>query len=147
MNNFSNIKEISIVDENTAYPELPFLGITVPAGFPSPARDYIENSLNLNELLVSHPASTYFVRVEGFSMVDANILHDDILIVDRSLEIIDNQIVIAIIDGEIIVKRLKIKNNEYWLCPENKDYQAVKVETWMDFCIWGVVTWILHKAR
>jgi DNA polymerase V len=128
------------------YAKCPMLGINVPAGFPSPARDYIEDILDLNELMNVNPASTYFVRVEGLSMIGANITDGDILVVDRSVEVSNNKIVIAIIDGDITVKRLKIKNNEYWLCPENDKFKPVKIETWMNFSIWGVVTWVIRQT-
>ena len=119
--------------------------LCTPVGFPSPARDYRENSLDLNNLMIANPQSTYFVRVEGYSMKNANIYPEDILVVDRSLPIVNNQIVVAILDGEFVVKRLKIKDNIYWLCPENDEYQAVRIEEWMDFSVWGVVTWVIQK--
>ena len=124
----------------------PMLEINVPAGFPSPARDYIENSLDLNELMVPHPVATYFVKVEGESMSDANISPGDILVVDRSLDATDGKIVIAVIENELTVKRLKINNGEYWLYPENEKFEPVKIEDWMNFFVWGVVTFVVHKA-
>ena len=117
----------------------------VSAGFPSPARDYSEKLIDLNELLTPNSASTYFLRVDGYSMINANIQHNDILVVDRSIEPQNNMIIIAVIDGEITVKRLKIKDNGYWLYPENEKFKPVKIEEWMDFMIWGVVVWVLHK--
>lgn len=135
----------SITDNSSAM--YPLLGINVPAGFPSPARDYIENILDLNDLLIAHPAATYFVKVEGYSMSLANIFPGDILVVDRSAEIANNKIIIAVLDGELTVKRLKIKNNDYWLYPENDKFKEIKIESWMNFSIWGVVTWIIHKSK
>ena len=132
---------------NETLPKCPLLGTEVSAGFPSQAHDYIENLLDLNELMIVNPASTYFVRVDGFSMVNANILSGDILVVDRSVEVSNNKIIIAVIDGEVTVKRLKIKNNEYWLYPESDKFKPLKIESWMSFTIWGVVTWIIHKTR
>lgn len=123
----------------------PLIGMKVPAGFPSPAQDYIEDSLDLNEYLVSHPASTYFVRVDGESMINSGIYPDDILIVDRSLEATHNRVVIAFLDGELTVKRLKIKNGKYLLVPDNQAYPPIKIEEWMDMTIWGVVTYVIHK--
>ncbi|MCL2065229.1 MAG: translesion error-prone DNA polymerase V autoproteolytic subunit [Candidatus Cloacimonetes bacterium] len=117
-----------------------------PVGFPSPARDYFDGILDLNELMVLNPVSTYFVKVEGHSMVNANILHNDILVIDRATKPENNKIVIACLDGELIVKRLKIKGHEYWLYPENDMLQAIKIESWMDFTIWGVVMWVIHKT-
>ncbi|MCB5231058.1 MAG: translesion error-prone DNA polymerase V autoproteolytic subunit [Candidatus Cloacimonetes bacterium] len=117
----------------------------IPAGFPSPAQDYIEGTLDLNEFLISHPASTYFVRVEGNSMINAGIFPDDLLIVDRSLEPSHNKVVIALVDGELTVKRLKVIDGRYILAPENEDYEPIEVEEWMDMLVWGVVTYVIHK--
>ncbi|PKN79043.1 MAG: peptidase S24 [Candidatus Cloacimonetes bacterium HGW-Cloacimonetes-1] len=124
----------------------PLIGAHVPAGFPSPAQDYIEGSLDLNEFLIAHPSSTFFVRVDGYSMIDAGIFPDDILIVDRSLDAINNKIVIAILDSELTVKRLKIIGNKYWLYPDNPEYQPICIEEDIEFYIWGVVTYVIHKV-
>jgi len=124
----------------------PIMDVKAPAGFPSPARDYIENSLDLNELMVPNPPATYFIQVEGYSMSYARILPGDILVVDRSVEPSDGKIVIAVIDGDLTVKRLRIKDGEYWLCPENKDFKPVKIEDYMNFSVWGVVMWVIHRS-
>ncbi len=126
--------------------ERPLLGPRVPAGFPSPAQDYIEATLDLNEYLIQHPHSTFFVRAEGYSMINAGIQPDDILIVDRSLEAVNNRIVIAVLDGELTVKRLKITAGYYWLVPDNPSYEAIRIDEDIDFVIWGVVTHIIHKV-
>lgn len=123
----------------------PLIGMKIPAGFPSPAQDYVEDSLDLNEHLVPRPASTYFVRVEGDSMIDAGIFPDDILIVDRSLEANHNKVVIAVVDNELTVKKLKIKNGKYYLVPENTNYPSIEIEEWMDMVIWGIATYVIHK--
>jgi DNA polymerase V len=119
----------------------------VQAGFPSPADDYIENQLDLNELVVQHPAATFFVRVEGESMRDANIHTGDILVVDRSLEGTHGKIVIAIMNGEFTVKRLSKTAAGTFLVPENPKYPSFKIEPDSDFQIWGVVTYVIHKTR
>ncbi|PKN75562.1 MAG: peptidase S24 [Candidatus Cloacimonetes bacterium HGW-Cloacimonetes-2] len=124
----------------------PLIGTSVPAGFPSPATDYIEGSLDLNEYLIQHKASTFFVRAAGYSMINAGIGPDDILIVDRALEAVHKRIVIAIVNGEFTVKRLRIENGEYWLAPENDDYEPLKIEEDSAFTIWGVVTYVIHKV-
>jgi len=142
----NEIVDVDIVI-NQSFTKCPLFETSVAAGFPSQAHDYIENILNLNELMINNPAATYFVRVEGSSMIGANIFSGDILVVDRSIEIVDNKIIIGVIDGEVTVKRLKIKNNEYWLHPENMKYKPLKIESWMNFTIWGVVTWIIHKTK
>ena len=125
----------------------PLIGSVVPAGFPSPAQDYIEENLDLNEFLIAHPSATYFVRVEGFSMVDAGIFPGDILIVDRSLEPVHKKIVIAIVDGDLTVKRLWQEKNKWFLMPENSDFPMTEVTKDMEFTIWGVVVYSLHKTN
>jgi len=125
--------------------ERPLLGSHVPAGFPSPAQDYIEASLDLNDFLIPHPIATYFIRVEGYSMVEAGIQPDDLLIVDRSLEAINNKVVIAVLDGELTVKRLNIIDGIYWLVPANSAYDPIRIDENIDFVIWGVVTYVIHK--
>ena len=140
--------KIYSMDELSEYcPKIPLMEFGVPAGFPSPARDYVENCLSLNELMIRNPPATYFVRIEGFSMIGANLRNGDIVIVDKSIEPYSNSIVIAVIDGEVTVKRLKIIKGEYWLYPENDRYNAMKISKNDDFTIFGVVTWILHQAR
>ncbi|GAB1366373.1 translesion error-prone DNA polymerase V autoproteolytic subunit [Candidatus Cloacimonadaceae bacterium] len=124
----------------------PLMASKINAGFPSPAQDYIEGKLDLNEHLIVHEASTFFVRVEGYSMQGAGILPDDILIVDRALEATHNRIVIAILDGELTVKRLHIEDSQYYLVPENEDYSPILIDEDMDFMIWGVVTYVIHKV-
>lgn len=118
--------------------------VPVTAGFPSPAEDYIEGKLDLNKHLIKHPAATFFVRVAGDSMIDAGIHPGDILIVDRSLEPANKKVVIAIIDGELTVKRIRINKGRIYLIPENKKYKPIEIEKEMDFDIWGVVTNVIH---
>lgn len=117
----------------------------VQAGFPSPADDFIERSLDLNEHLISHPSATFFVRVSGDSMIGAGIHHNDILIVDRSLKPKSDSIIIAVLNGELTVKRLKIKENSYSLVPENPEYEVIHVNEDMEFQVWGVVTSVVHQ--
>lgn len=124
----------------------PMLGNRIPAGFPSPAQDYIETMLDLNEFLVQHPAATFYVRAEGYSMIGAGIYPDDIVIVDRALDSVSGNIIVAVYDGELALKRLRIENDEYFLCPENPEFQPIKVNQELEFSIWGVVTYVIHKA-
>jgi len=132
--------------ERRAELELPLYLSTVQAGFPSPAEDYIDKKLDLNEQLVRHPAATFFVRVDGDSMRDAGVTSGDILVVDRAVEPRDGHIVIAALDGELTVKRLRRKNGQVLLVPENSDYAPVTVGPEASFEVWGVVTYIIHKA-
>jgi|GEM_PF-994542 len=115
-----------------------------PAGFPSPAHEYLENRLDLNQHLIKHPAATFFVRVSGDSMIGAGIFPGDMLIVDRSLEATDKKVVIAVLDGELTVKRLRRSASEVWLTPENSAYKPIRVNDKEQFEIWGVVTNVIH---
>lgn len=124
----------------------PLIGPRIPAGFPSPAQDYLEGSIDLNQHLIQHPASTFFLRVDGYSMVGAGIHPDDILIVDRSLDATSNRIIVAIYDGELTVKRLRIEGDQYYLCPENPEFPVIQVSTDLDFLVWGVVTYVIRKV-
>jgi len=122
----------------------PLYACGVSAGFPSPADDYIDRSLDLNELLIPHPAATFFVRVAGDSMTGAFLNHDDILVVDRSLEASDGSIVIAVVDGELTVKRLRINENGCRLVAENPDYPEVGFTDNSSCEVWGVVRAVVH---
>jgi DNA polymerase V len=122
----------------------PLFSCGVTAGFPSPAEDYIDQRLDLNELLIENPAATFFVRVAGDSMTGAGINHDDILIVDRSLEPVSGKIVIAVINGELTVKKLLIDEQRCLLVAENPDYAPLKINPETGCEIWGVVTSVIH---
>jgi DNA polymerase V len=122
----------------------PLFSCGVTAGFPSPAEDYIDQRLDLNELLIENPAATFFVRVAGDSMTGAGINHGDILIVDRSLEPVSGKIVIAVISGELTVKRLRIDEQRCLLVAENPDYGPLEVSPETGCEIWGVVTSVIH---
>ncbi|MFA6471543.1 MAG: translesion error-prone DNA polymerase V autoproteolytic subunit [Candidatus Latescibacterota bacterium] len=117
----------------------------VPAGFPSPADDYMEGSLDLNTHLIKHPSATFFVRAIGDSMKNAGIYTGDILIVDRSLEAVDNTVVIAVVNGELTVKRLKKESSLLSLVSDNDEYAPIPISEDMDFSIWGVVTTVIHE--
>ncbi len=119
--------------------KLPFFGTSVNAGFPSPADDFVERKLDLNEYLIKHPAATFFVRATGDSMKNIGIHSGDLLIVDRSLDVVDGKIVIAAIDGEFTVKRVKKINGELFLVPENENYKPIKIDSEDEFQIFGVV--------
>ncbi|WP_319779383.1 translesion error-prone DNA polymerase V autoproteolytic subunit [Maridesulfovibrio sp.] len=126
--------------------ELPLLLSEVIAGFPSPADDYIDKKMDLNEQLISNKAATFLVRAYGDSMLDANIRQGDILVVDRSMDAHNNSIIIAVVDGELTVKRIKQQEGRLFLIPENQDYSALEITAETSFEVWGVVTYIIHKA-
>ncbi len=127
--------------------KVPLYASAVSAGFPSPADDYLELSLDLNKYLIKHPAATFYVRVKGDSMINAGIHDGDLLIVDKSVEPENNDVVVCVINGEFTVKRLKKVNEEIYLIPENSHYQAVKISENMDFQVWGVVTYTIHQPK
>lgn len=124
---------------------LPMAGSNISAGFPSPADDYMERTMDLNEHLVRHPSATFFVRVSGDSMLDAGIHHGDLLVVDRSVEPVEGKVVIAVMNGELVVKRLSKRNGKMYLVAENTGYPAIEVHGELDFLIWGVVTHVIHE--
>lgn len=124
----------------------PLFTSKISAGFPSPADDYIDKHLSLDEYCVQNPASTFFLKVQGDSMIDAGIYPDDLLIVDKSLDAKHGKIVIAVLDGELTVKRLSIAGGKVHLVPENKKLKPIEVSELSELNIWGVVTNVIHKA-
>lgn len=132
--------------DNVKLGEVPLFGNSVPAGFPSPAEDYLDMDLNLHEYLVQNPAATFCVRVVGDSMLEANIRSGDVMVVDRALDPVNNSIVLAVLDGDFTVKRIRKNKNDLYLMPANENYQPLKITKEMDFQVWGVVTFIIHKA-
>ena len=125
----------------------PFFSSPIKAGFPSPAEDFIEKNLDLNEHLIKHPAATFFVRVEGRSMENVGIFQDDILIVDRALTPSNGKIIVAILNGEFTVKRILLKKKKLFLIPENSNYEPIEITEEMDFQVWGIVTYAIHACR
>lgn len=125
---------------------LPLFLESVSAGFPSPADDYLESRLDLNDYLIRNPSATFFVRVSGDSMTDAGIYSGDILIVDRSLNPKEGNIIIAVIDGELLVKRLHYSKSKIYLLPENRKYKPIEITKEMGFEVWGVVTTVIHSV-
>ena len=122
----------------------PLLGVRVPAGFPSPADDYIEARINLNDYIITHPAATFYYRAEGNSMVDAGIFDGDLLVVDNSLTPQDNDIVVAIIDGERTLKQIKLSGGKIFLFPKNVKYKPIEITESMNITVSGVVVCNIH---
>ena len=142
----SRIEEFKRLIANPDAEKVAFYGSSVRAGFPSPADDYIEDYLDLNEFLIKHPAATFLVRAKGDSMIDVSIRSGDILIVDRSIEPTHGKIVIAALDGELTVKHLYLKNNETKLVPANPNYPDIIITDESEILIWGVVTNVIHQV-
>jgi DNA polymerase V len=143
MYSYAAVEAVFCPDRSTRWAR-PLFMTAVSAGFPSPAEDYVEGRLDLNRHLIRHPVATFYVRVSGDSMIDAGIHPGSILIVDRAVEADDGDIVIARINDELCVKRLRIQDGRVWLIPENELYQPIEVIDGMDFEVWGRV---MHSIR
>lgn len=124
--------------------ELPYVDVGISAGFPSPADDFIELTIDLNRELIKHKDSTFFAKVKGDSMKNAGIFDGDLLIIDKSLEPQDGKIAICQIDGDFTVKRIKKENGVVWLIAENEDYKPIKVTEENELMIWGIV---IHSIK
>lgn len=127
--------------------KIPELLWRVQAGFPSPADDYIERHIDLNEQLIQNPSSTFLVRVEGESMTGAGIYPGDVLVVDKSKTPNNNDVIIAVLEGEFTVKRFSKSSTGTYLIPANPSFKPVKLDENSDFTIWGVVTTVLHNPN
>lgn len=130
--------------ERTTKMRLPLYLNPVAAGFPTATEDYIDANIDLNRHLVKHPDSTFLVRVIGESMKDAGIHPNDMLIVDRSIEVTSGQVVIAVVNGELTVKRISHHQNKLWLMPENEAFRPIEIDEHTDLHVWGVVTNVIH---
>jgi DNA polymerase V len=141
----SLLKSTQLYLQHQGY-HIPLYRSKVPAGLPAPADEALEKNLDLNQYLIKHPKHTFCVRASGHSMIDAGIYENDLLIVDRSLEAKNGKIVIAAIDGQLTVKRLKKeKNGKLFLLPENKKYKPIEVKEGSEIYIWGVVISVIHS--
>lgn len=140
-----HISEISRPELHSETLGAPLFTINVSAGQPLPADDEVDCLLDLNQLLIRHPQDTFFVRVEGDSMLGAGIHSDDLLVVDRRIEAKDNHIVIASVNHEFTVKRIMHDNQGIWLMPENDEFSPINVREFDEFKVWGVVTSVIHR--
>jgi DNA polymerase V len=132
------------IPDYTTELELPLVQTGISAGFPSPADDFIELTIDLNKFLVKHKDTTYFARVKGHSMKNAGIYDGDLLVIDKSLSPQDGKIAICQIDGEFTVKRIKIEKDIVWLIAENEDFKPIKVTPENELMIWGIV---IHSIK
>ena len=146
LNKISESEELEFYSaETTTELKIPLFESGVSAGFPSPADDYLDLPIDLNEFLIKHPTATFYVRVKGNSMEGAGIRNGDLLIVDRAEEPRNKSIVLGIIDGEFTVKRIKKKGSDLYLMPDNPEFKPIKINDNMNFQVWGVVTYVVHK--
>lgn len=142
----TGIQSISLIDTSVEA-SLPMALDSIKAGFPSAAEDFMERDLDLNELLIKHKAATFMVKVDGSSMVNAGIYHDDILVVDKSLDADNEDVIIAVVDGELTVKRYVNKGGRRELVAESDDFPNIKLDDVGELLIWGVVTTNLRRFR
>lgn len=138
--------DIYLADVATDLP-LPFADEGVSAGFPSPASDYLDLTIDLNRALVDNPVSTFYARVKGNSMQDAGIQNGDVLVVDRALTADNGDIIVAFLNAEFTVKRLRFAEGACLLLPANQDYPQIQVCESDDFRVWGVVTFVIKNVR
>ncbi|MFG6385757.1 MAG: translesion error-prone DNA polymerase V autoproteolytic subunit [Muribaculaceae bacterium] len=145
------MKEIEIYssDLHTVL-SMPYADGGIRAGFPSPAQDYIDRSLDLNRDLISHPAATFYARVVGVSMIDAGIDEGDILVIDRALTPRQGDIVVAFINGEFTVKYIDLSQQDFGkilLKPANDKFEPITISDNDEFTVWGVVSKIIKNLR
>lgn len=131
----------------TSHIPLPFADQGIQAGFPSPAQDYISESIDLNREIVQHPASTFYGRVSGESMINDGINPDDIIVIDRSLEPHDGDLAVCCLDGEFTLKRIHLEKDKVWLIPANEEFDPILVTPEDRFEIWGIVTYTIKRNR
>lgn len=125
---------------------LPLCDSGISAGFPSPADDFLDASIDLNKIFIKNKDATFYGRVKGDSMIGAGLNDGDLLIIDKSIEPKDGKIAVCFIDGDFTVKRIKITKDIIWLVAENKNYQPIKVTKDNDFTIWGIVTNVIKSV-
>ena len=138
--------EIHLPDTSSQMP-LPFAEGGIRAGFPSPAQDYISESIDLNTELIAHPAATFYGRVIGDSMSGEGIEEGDILVIDKSLEPTNGDLAVCQVDGEFTLKRLNIQKDRVLLMPSSPNYQPIVVTEENQFMIWGIVTYTIKRNR
>ena len=134
---FSSLTEMEL--------SLPYVEKGISAGFPSPADDFIDATIDLNKEFIKNPSATFYGRVKGNSMKNAGIDNGDLLIIDKSLEPKDGKIAVCYIDGEFTVKRIKLDRDCIWLIPENDSYKPIKVTADNDFIVWGMVVHVIKS--
>lgn len=138
--------EIFTADLSSHLP-LPYADGGIQAGFPSPADNYITETIDLNKELVRHPAATFYGRVSGDSMIEEGIEPGDILVIDRSIEPDSGDLAVCCIDGEFTLKRIKLEKNRVWLIPSNEMFDPILVTPENEFSVWGVVTHTIKACR
>lgn len=142
----SHLKPVQLADNPTSF-KVPLFGHTVRAGFPSPADDYVADTLDLNDHLMPRKEASYLIRAKGDSMVGVGIHDGDILVVDKSITASDGCVVIALLDGQFTVKTLEKKRGRIRLIPANPEFQPIELKDEQELQIWGVVTNVIHSLK
>ena len=137
-------KKSIIKSDNKKKSKVQLYRTSISAGFPSPAEDHMDIGLDISEYLIKHPSSTFYIYVKGDSMINSGIFDGDLMIVDRSLEPQSNSVIIAVLNGDFTVKKIKKENNKIYLVPDNKKYDSILLDDSTEFQIWGVVTHTIH---
>ena len=141
MNDIKDIQPITPIEPFS----VSTLGEAVPAGFPSPAQDYVDEGIDLNRELIRHPASTFCARVAGYSMRDCGIDDSDLLIIDKALTPKEGSVAVCFVDGEFTLKRISIRTDGIWLEPANPQYPALHVTDGSNFQVWGIVSYVVKS--
>lgn len=136
-----------ILADTSSHIALPYADAGIQAGFPSPAQDYISETVDLNCELVPHPAATFYGRVTGDSMIEEGIEEGDMLVIDRSLEPENGDLCVCCLDGDFTLKRIRIEKNRVWLIPSNETFDPILVTPENNFTVWGVVTHTIKHNR
>lgn len=141
-----DFKNITIyIPETSEVIERPIVNENIAAGFPSPAEDFKEVRISLDKELIENENATFYARVRGNSMIDANIEDGDLLVIDRSIETRNGKIAVCMIDGEFTIKRLKVEKDQIFLMPENNAFKPIKVTEDNELIVWGIVTYVIKK--
>lgn len=140
----TSIIEISQADTSSALP-LPYADHGIQAGFPSPAQDYLSESIDLNAEVVRHPAATFYGRVNGDSMIDEGIEDGDLIVIDRAIEPANGDLAVCCVEGDFTLKRIKIEPDRVWLIPANETFDPIMITADSRFIIWGVVTYVIKR--
>ena len=133
--------------DTSTYMPMPYAGQGIQAGFPSPAQDYISETIDLNRELIRHPSATFYGRVSGDSMIEEGIEEGDIIVIDRAIEPRDGDLAVCCVDGDFTLKHIKIEGDHAWLIPANESFDPILVTGENKFSIWGVVTYTIKKAH
>ena len=125
--------------------DIPYANEGIHAGFPSPAQDFLDSTIDLNKELIKNPSATFFGRVSGDSMKDLGIHDGDLLVIDKSLEPLDGKIAVCFIDGEFTIKQIQRDADSCWLMPANPKYKPIRVTEQNDFLVWGIVVHVIKS--